>query len=146
MPFFGEPNLANDENTMVNPFALDQANGDYQDTGIFVDLPRRGSYMLYANVKGRLQSASGSGHLTAKLRNTTDGIDISNSERLIGYAGAINQENQATAVITAKVAVNGPKRIALFAKRDGAISWTTSEIHSSVDGKSSIRFVKIGPG
>lgn len=137
-------NLSNGSSVLSADFTLDQANGTYQDTGVSVSLPAAGTYKISANVRGTVTMATGTiGYIAAKLYNSTDAADVTNSERLVTLAGSTGSAFQATAPIDIIITVAAAKTIKLYAKRDSATSWTTTTVLSNTAGRTNLSYIRI---
>lgn len=133
------------ESVLSADFTLNAANGTYQDTGLSVNLPSKGTYRICSDVRGQIAfSVGANGFITAKLYNSTDSADVANSERLIVFGQLVVSIYVSTAPLSIDIPVNGPKTIKLYAKRDGATTWTTSLIASDANGRTNLGYERIG--
>lgn len=131
------------ESVLGSTFNISAANGTWQDTGLAMTLPGAGTYLVYANVRASLESsATASNLISAKLYNSTDAADISNSERLIAFEEDANVLDQASASIIALAFVTASKTIKLYAMRDNG-TWINSDIVSDADGRTTIGYIKL---
>lgn len=119
-------------------YSITSAAATYEDTGLSITLPAKGTYLVRADVRGKIKGNAGTfWWLTAKFYNSTDAADVANSERLIVLTNQTAVELHNTAPITAIVTVTASKTIKLYAYRHGAgtPSWTTSQIGSDTNGR-----------
>jgi hypothetical protein len=129
---------------LASSFFITAANGTYEDTGLSINLPAAGTYLLVADVRVSITfSAGGNGFITAKLYNSTDAADITNSHRLIMLEDAVNTNVQTTSSISIVVTVDGPKTIKLYVSRNGATTWTSSQIVNNANGTTTLSFVRV---
>lgn len=124
---------------------LTGSNGVYQEiTGLSVTLPASGTYNLDAVVRGVWQENAAGGYINAKLYNSTDASDVTNSETLVLYysiaAGSILQ---ATVPIMTTYTVNGPRTIKLYAARTVVGVNSAAQIAGNSAGKTSIRYTQL---
>lgn len=134
----------NGESVLGSTFSITGTSGTWQDTGLSIALPGAGTYLVQANVRGfGLYTAGTSGFLSAKLYNATDAADVANSERLIIYIDTSAQAHQVTIPITVIVTVAAAKTINLYAKRQTATTWTSSQIASDANGRTSLSYKAI---
>jgi hypothetical protein len=132
------------ESVLGADFALNAVNGTYQDTGLSVALPAAGTYLVHFHVRGEVQFSAGTlGFISAKLYNSTDSADVANSETLVVTQYTTGLTGQATASASKIVTVTAAKTIKLYAKRDSATTWTTSQIRSTVDGRTRMSYVRL---
>lgn len=77
--------LTNGESVLAGDTTLAAASGVYEDTGLSVDLPEAGTYLI--SFCGRIYAASGGSATPAlgvcKMVNVTDSADVANSESLV---------------------------------------------------------------
>ena len=129
------------ESVLGSAFSITGSSGTYQDTGLSITLPAAGTYLITANVRGNLALATGAnGFASVKLYNSTDAADVTSSERLIIYTVTTATNFQMTCPITAIVTVNASKVIKLYAKRQSAGTWTTSNIESDANGRTTLSY------
>jgi hypothetical protein len=126
------------------PFNVTSTSGE--DIGLSISLPSAGTYLVQAELRQAVAvSASPSGFIASRFRNTTDSTDIANSERLgivapttgVGYTG--------TTIMTEVITVAASKTIAVFSLRGAGPTYTTSQILSDTSGRSRIGYVKLSP-
>jgi hypothetical protein len=137
--------VANGSATLGSTFSITGTAGTYQDTGLSVTLPSAGSYRITANVRGVLQGNAGTlWWITAKLYNSTDAADVTDSERIVTLTGTTGLNLQNTAPIVTRVTVAASKTIKLYAFRngDGSPSWTQSNIGSDANGRTTLMYEK----
>ena len=128
-------------------FDITGTSGTYQATGLSITLPAAGTYKITGNIRGALNGNAGTRwEMYAKLRNTTDGADITNSETLIVLTASSGFHLQNTTPIDIIVTVAASKVIEVYAARAGAgtPSWTISQISSNSIGWSRLMYEKIG--
>ncbi|MFL6112669.1 MAG: hypothetical protein ACJ786_15150 [Catenulispora sp.] len=128
------------------------ASGTWSTTGLGVTLPRRGTYDLDVNVRGRLTGTPViNTFIVARLWNATSGAVLPNSERLVDQIidsnpGAASTGDNTTAPISERITVNGPTRIWLQAKRvNAAGASTAASIYSDANGLTSFRYEMVSP-
>lgn len=133
---------------LASNFSITGAAGVHQATGLSVTPPSAGTYRITGNIRGALIGNAGTRwELYARLRNTTDGADIADSETLIVLTATTGVHLQNTAPIDIIITVAGAKTIEVWAARGGAgtPSWTLSQIASdSTIGRSRLMYEKIG--
>ena len=134
------------ESILPSNFDISAANGEDQDTGLFVSPPEAGVYEIACDIRGVLQGLGGvNWRLEAKLYNATDGVFVDNSARLVIQAGESGILSQSTAGVVWLVEVDSPKTFNLYMQRDGGGSptWTYSRIGSDYNGYTTMRYKKI---
>ena len=139
--------IQNAESVLGSAFSITGTAGTYQDTGLSLSLPSAGTYRITADVRGRLTGNAGTAWwLTAKLYNSTDAADVTDSERLIVLTATTGMQLQMTCPINQVVTVAAAKTIKLYAARDGTgtPSWTASSIESNTAGRTAMSYEKIG--
>ena len=129
---------------LTSDFNITGATTVFQDTGLSVSLPAKGTYLIQADVRTRLQVASGTGGgIYVKLYNSTDAADVSNSTRMCIYTTATAQ-TQNTAPVTAIVTVTAAKTIKLYAARTFDGTLTSSDIAGvSANGITALTYIRI---
>lgn len=130
--------LASGSAVLGADYSITSAAGTYEDTGLSITLPAKGTYLVRADVRGKIKGNAGTyWWLTGKFYNSTDAADVVNSERIIVLTNQTAVELHNTAPITAIVTVAASKTIKLYAFRHGAgtPSWTTSQIGSDANGR-----------
>lgn len=134
----------NGQTVLGSPFDITAGNGVFQATGLTVNLPAAGIYIIYANVRATMEmTGSSDGFIVVKLRNTTDAIDVAGSERTATLLNSATKMGN-TIPLSHGIALAGAKTIELYVKRDGASGWTTSRIDSDADGRTVLGFVRVG--
>lgn len=120
-------------------------SNSYQTTGLELALPGPGTYLILADVRGRIQlSSPGSGRIEVELYNSTDSVHVPTSRRVIVGADDANDRSIVTGSISVIYTVDAAKTIALRARRSGG-SYAESTIQSvSGQGVTAISFVRIG--
>ena len=139
--------IVNGSAVLGSNFDITGTAGTYQATGLSITLPAAGTYKITGNIRGALNGNAGTRwEMYAKLRNTTDGADITNSETLIVLTASSGFHLQNTAPIDILVTVAASKTIEVYAARAGAgtPSWTISQISSNSIGWSRLMYEKIG--
>ena len=139
--------ITNGSAVLGSTFSITGTTGTYQATGLSISLPSAGTYKISGNIRGALTGNAGTRwEIYVKLRNTTDGADITDSERLIVLTGTTGMQLQSTAPIDIIVTVAASKTIEVYAARDGAgtPSWTLSQLNSDTRGKSTLMYERIG--
>ena len=126
------------------------ASGTWSDTGLQVTLPRRGTYDLDVNVRGRLSGIpSINTYISARLWDVTSGAALPNSERLVDQIidlnpGSALTGDNTTAPISERITVNRPTTIRLEAARFNAVGASVvAEIYSDGVGATSFRFERV---
>lgn len=141
-----KPTALNGSSVLSAAYSIAAAAGTYADTGLSVTLPAAGTYLITADVRATMLPNTGTGwYIVAKLYNSTDAADVTNSERMVA------RENAAvlldvSSTINVIVTVTASKVIKLYAKRDGSgtPTFTTSDISSDGSGRTAMMFTKIG--
>jgi hypothetical protein len=115
-------------------------------TPLRVFLPRAGTYLLDANVRGRLANNSGvNTYITARLWNNRTGAPVLYSERLVyQIISSVPTGGNNTAPIDEWVTVFGPTWITLQARdvnASGAAS--IAQIYSDSDGYTTLRWTRV---
>ncbi|MBW8803358.1 MAG: hypothetical protein AUG49_21285 [Catenulispora sp. 13_1_20CM_3_70_7] len=128
------------------------ASGTWSNTGLEITLPRRGTYDLDANVRGRLGGTPAiNTYIVARLWNATSGAVLSNSERLVDQIidlnpGSRQAGDNTTAPISERITVSGPTTIRVQAKRVNAVGASSiASIYSDGNGVTSLRYEKVAP-
>jgi hypothetical protein len=132
------------QEALTSDFAITGLTTAFQDTGLSVALPSAGTYLLLANVRGRVVVATGTyGSIEAKLYNSTDAADVANSVRRVIYTTDTTQI-QVTVPISVLVTVAAAKTIKLYAARTMDGTFTSSDIAGSATvGLTSLAYVKL---
>lgn len=139
--------ITNGEAVLSPSFGITGTAGTYQDTGLAITLPTAGTYLVIADTRATVKGNAGTlWWITVKLYNSTDAADVANSERLIVLTGTTAVILENTAVISAIITIAASKVIKLYAFRNGQTSpsWTNATIDSDVNGRTSMRYIKIG--
>jgi hypothetical protein len=142
VPCYGEAALSSDYN-------ITAAQGTWVGTGLSLTLPSAGTYLVSGDVRGYIShsTSSATAFIVAKLRNTTDAADVTNSERLVTFEGTVNVVHHATVPVGNIVTVSASKTIELYAKRDGSTSpaptYVNSYISSGANGRTVLRYIRI---
>jgi hypothetical protein len=131
---------------------VDLPPGAWTDTPLQVTLPKRGTYALNADVRGRLSGVPPlNTYISARLWNVTAGAAVSESERLVyqiidlNSGGARAGGNQ-TAPISELIRVAGPTTIRLQAEDNNAVGTAgIAQIYSDGVGFTSLRYVRVAP-
>ena len=93
------------QSVLTSDFAITAtANGTtFQDSGLSVALPAAGTYLITAEVRGRIVGNTGTyWAINVKLYNSTDAADVSNTLRRVAYTTSTYQL-QVTCPITTPV-------------------------------------------
>ncbi len=124
--------------------------GAWTDTPLEVTLPRRGTYELNADVRGRLiGTAPVNSYIVARLWNVTAGAAVPESERLIYQVINLNRgggeaAGNATAPIHELITVTGPTRIRLQALDNNAAGRASvAQIYSDNVGYTALRYLRL---
>lgn len=139
--------VQNTESVLGGTFTITGTAGTFQDTGLSVTLPAAGTYRITGDVRGNLRGNVGTTWwLSAKLFNSTDAADVTNSERIVVLTNVNTILLQQTCPINKIVTVTASKVIKLYAARDGVStpSWTNSAIESNSAGRTVLSWEKIG--
>lgn len=115
-------------------------------------LPRRGTYELNADVRGRLSGVPPvNTFMSARLWDVTSGAEVPESERLVyqiinqNPGDALAGGNQ-TAPISELIRVTGPTRIRLQARDINAVgAATVAQVYSDGAGYTALRYVRVSP-
>lgn len=127
-------------------FLITGASGVYQDTGLTLSLPSAGTYMLRGRILGNVNVlTSGPGFISCKFRDVTAGADVANSQTVIAFVQAINSTVIVTAPMLSILTVSGATSVNLYAARNLAGTYNTSELNSTSSGYTEISYIKIGP-
>ncbi|MBT2368888.1 hypothetical protein J7E88_27115 [Streptomyces sp. ISL-10] len=126
-------------------------SGSWVNTPLRVFLPRPGTYILDADVRGRL---AGDGQdrllasIQARLWDATDGAVVPRSERLVTHmnipplSGVVAK--QSTAPISERITVTEPTVIRLQVRRVNSIGETIrADIFSDGSGRTSLRYQRV---
>lgn len=143
----GDLEIENGSAVLGSSFGITGTAGTYQDTGLSVTLPSAGTFQVDADIRAALVGNAGIlWWIHAKLYNSTDSADVANSETLVVLTGTTNLHLQNTAHISMTVTVAASKTIKLYAARNGSDSpsWTGSSIASDSNGRTRMRYAKIG--
>lgn len=129
---------------------VDLPPGAWTDTPLEVTLPRRGTYELDADVRGRLiGTAPIDSYIVARLWNVTAGTAVPESERLVYQIinrnpGGGEAGGNATAPISELITVTGPTRIRLQAQEDNTVGTAgTAQVFSDGVGYTALRYTWI---
>lgn len=138
------PPTATSGETVCTTFSITGTSGTFQATGNTFTLPAAGTYLVTAKIRADIQtSAGGAGWITARLRNTTDAADVSNSEVLIAFTPATATRQIATGSLVARITVTGSKTFEVYGARFGT-SWTISDVcQSDANGYSVIEWARL---
>lgn len=128
--------------TLVSAFSITGASGVYQDTGLEVTLPSAGTYLINYNVRVSGQTSSGSGWISVRLYDETAAAAITDSERLTFYPVTTSNIQQHVAY-SELVTVSAASTIRLEANRNLAAGWSTSDIASNSDGRTTMSYVRV---
>ena len=129
---------------MAANFAITGADGVFQDTGLEIELPAAGTYLIVGDVRCRIKFSAGSyGTILLKLYNNTDAADVPNSIRKVMLYNVLNKRFLLTLGITKLLTVNGPKTIKLYAARANATTWVESDIQTDAAGWTTLAYVRI---
>jgi hypothetical protein len=140
----GDANTAS-QSVLASDVPITGGLGIYQDTGLSVALGSAGTYLVIGNVRGNLNMASGGDcFITAKLVNTSDGVDVANSETVIAYTDQAGRLVIGTAGLICVVIVTAPKNINLYVKRDGTSpAFTSSSLSTNNNGRTRLIALKV---
>lgn len=128
-------------------FSITGTAGTYQDTGLSVTLPSAGTYLIDADIRGAVNGNAGTlWWIQAKLFNSTDSADVTDSETIIVLLGTSGTRFEITSSLSMLITVAASKTIKLYAARNGntSPSWTLSQILSDANGRTRLRYTKIG--
>src|SRR5690349_13046295 len=95
------------KNQVIGPasFAVTSVFPAWQDTGINITLPGPGTYLLYAQIRGNVQSATVPHYIFTKFYNATDGADVADTETFVVQTQVANLISNNTAPMFAQVTV-----------------------------------------
>jgi hypothetical protein len=118
--------------------------GTYGDSGLAIDLPAAGTYLVVANIRPQLQVSGGYAWISVELYDSAAGSVVANSERLAIFVDSgdtfLHQEDRGYTWI---VAVAAATTLRVYAKRDGtATTWTYSQFLGSADGRTTLGYVR----
>lgn len=129
--------------TVCAAFTITGATGVYQATGNTIVLPAAGTYLVTGRVVGYLQPGAAGYHtVQCRLRNTTAGADLADSEIVCAGANVSGSFAAGTAAFSAIVTVAGATTLELYAARTGTV-WTISNLTSNTDGRSVLDWVRL---
>jgi hypothetical protein len=121
--------------------------GSYASTGLSVALPAAGTFKVCQEMRQVVSvSASPSGFITTKLRNSTTSTDVANSERLgivapttgVGYTGTVTTCSDVTGAAS--------DVIQLWAIRGSGPTYTTVQIVAGdADGRTILSYENVAP-
>ena len=127
-----------------SPYNLTLSNGVFEDVGLSITLPAAGTYLVFADVRSVVKLTIGSGaYIKTKLRNTTDSVDITDSERLGAYIDTTGRQVYGTTTTNEIITVAASKTIKVYASRNAGTTYATSAIYSDSDGKSRIGYTRL---
>jgi hypothetical protein len=126
-------------------------SGEWVNTPLVVTLPRPGTYLLDADVRGRI---AGDGNerllasIQARLWDTTDGDVVPQSERLITHMNTPSLSGpiakQSTAPISERITVTEETVIRLQVRRVNSVGQTyRADIFSDGSGRTSLRYQRV---
>lgn len=125
---------------------FNMASGTFADSGLFVDLPEAGIYLISADIRGIILLASGTnGYLSAELYNATASANIGGSERLVVWAETTVQR-EATVSMNWIISVVAASTIKLYGARRGGTTWTTASFNSDTDGRTTMTYIQLRKG
>lgn len=142
---YGNSNI-NSMSVLGSDFQITGSDGVFQDTGLSLTLPVAGTYLITGTVRGVVQASAAGGYIVAKLYNSTDAADISNSETLLIYSADTAIHQASAAMVVSSIVVTASKVIKLYASRNGSgLSFTYSHISSSsAGGRTRLAYIKLG--
>jgi len=127
---------------VLAPYSITAANGTFVNTGISqLSLPGAGTYIIFANVRVDINSST-FGYIVTRLYNTTAAAVVTNSERLTTYQAAAFVGSFTVGQLWI-LTVGAATTLNLSAKRDGATTWTLSDIASDGNGRSTFGYHQI---
>jgi len=135
---------ANGSAVLGADYQITASDGTYADTGLSITLPSAGTYLITGTVRGAIQGTTANAFIVAKLYNSTDSADISNSETLVIFQATANTLAQNSVAMTALVTVAASKTIKLYAFRSGGGTYAFSHISSNSNGRTRLQYEKIG--
>lgn len=123
------PTASNGSTTLASTFTLTAANGIFQATGLFVNVPAAGTYLLIADVRCTLQTSAGSnGYVGLEFFNITNSVVVTSSLRFGTFCGQNGVPSISTTAIQVAATFDGPKQIGLYASRNNATTYTFSSV------------------
>lgn len=124
-------------------FSLSMSSGTFENIGLNVSLPSAGTYLLTAEVRTQISSATAGAYIVGKFYNATAASYVASSETMLVQltAGLTAQTGQAH--MSAIVTVSGASTLRVDASRNGAILYTTTDVNSDSNGYTSIRYIKL---
>ena len=90
---------------------FDVSSTAYQNTGLFLNLPSKGRYILIAEIRNLVNSAVGFGYLFFKLHNSTDATDVPQSQRFGAFSSSTGLPYYANTIILCPFTANAAKTI-----------------------------------
>ena len=126
-------------------FPLTAPAGTYEDIGLSITLPAKGTYKIFGNIVSELSmSAGSSAYISTRLYNSTDAANVADSERwgtYLTFLGGAKTSHPVDIIIT----VTASKVIRLHVKRDGTYTTLTlSQIPSNSNGRTVLGYIKLG--
>lgn len=140
----GDPNVSG-QSVLAANFNITAALNVEQDTGLSIQLPSAGTYLLMCDVRATVNLAAGAWALIAvSLYNQTDGAKVADSEALVVYTETAAKNFIASASIQVRVTVAAAKTIRLRALRNASqASFTTSTIDTTTISKTRLIYVRL---
>lgn len=137
------PTQINGVSTLASDFEITASSGVFEDSGLGITLPEAGTYFIAGSIRGALRADTANSFIAAKLRNTTDSVDIANTETLVIFMAPASTLGQNSVAMTALVTVSSSKTIKLFVSRNSTGAFTVSFISSNANGRSRLQYTKI---
>lgn len=129
---------------LSSSFTITAAAGTYQSTGLTVALPSAGVYQVSANVRAQLEISAGSNaSVVCKFVNSTDAVDLTDSERMITFVNVTGVLTSQAGPMQTTYTAAGAKTIALQCKREGTTFTTSLVASSTAGGRTSLSYLKV---
>lgn len=125
-----------------SPFAITSTS--YQSIGLSATLPSTGTYLLLVDLRTLINVSVGSGaYIECQLYNTTDALQIANSETIGAYAPVVAQQYYGQVGIGLVTGNTGSKVIDVQCLRGGGTTYTTSGVYNDTNGRSRFTYIKL---
>lgn len=124
-------------------FSLSMSSGTFEDIGLSVSLPAAGTYLLLAEVRTQINSATAGAYLVGKFYDATAAAYVASSETMLVQLTTALTAQTGQAHMSAIVSVSGASTLRVDASRNGAAAYTTTNVNSDANGYTSMRYIKL---